>query len=353
MAYARVYLFALVFLTAFSAVLTIELDDQADTAILVTEGLGTTQDAAKRQANLAALRQAAGTRVFAATYVKDMATCWERIAQFTDGYILSSRIVEGPSCSSGICRVKVEVEVAMAPLETDLRNISEMIGEPVVAVTTESCRQDDVEAARLVEQELASVGVRTLATDNYCAFDARAKADILITTQVNSRAQSYGDTAVVHVRLRLRITETSTEAVLANRLTTGRGNSVFDEDDAASKAVIEAVGNLSEELKTDIRELWYDFLKNGQVYRIVYRSSSEVLRKYPRLRNSIQLVPGLRAANERSLSSSEAVVDIRFEGLAGELISYLRSPLADAGLKVVHLERRRIVIGDEREGEEK
>jgi len=325
-----------------SLLLATALASAANTSTVVVVGSGSTTEAAQRAACLSAVKQVAGSRVTTVTQVSDMADVWARIAEFSDGYVVSSRLLEEPVCGDDICRVKLEVVVAMAPLETDLARLSELIGDPLVAVRAADRSEISAQAAKILKTEITTVGLQPAAD-----LGGFSSSDEDITLLTGAEVDCFVDmgVSICDLDLQVELVEATTETALTYLYSRGRGRSVISARDAERKAVREAANTLRGSLREDLIAAWQDFLKNGQVFRVVYRNDDGVADSLQDVRDALQLVPGLRGVNERSITGSSAVLDVRFEGLAGELRSFLVNPLAEQDLGVVGMRGRRLEIG--------
>lgn len=307
---------------------------------VISSGTGSTEEAAQRVACVNALREAAGTRISTVTGVSDMQDVWSRIAQFSDGYVISSRLLEDPVCQDGICRVKLEVEIAMAPLESDLSRLSELIGDPVVSVRAGDSSEISMQAARILKALVTRSGLQPTA-----GLENGSKPYEDITLVANASCDCFADmgVSICDLDLNVELIENTTEASLTFLTARGRGRSVISAQDAQRKAVLEATDQLGDTLRADLVAAWQDFLKHGQVFRVIIRDNRDPS-KFQIVKEALQLVPGLRSINERQLTRDAAIVDVRFEGLAGELRSYLVAPLNHHGLAVVDMRGRRLEI---------
>jgi hypothetical protein len=276
------------------------------------------------------------------TQVNDMTDVWARIAEFSDGYVVSSRLLEPPVCDGEICRVKLEVEVALAPLETDLARLSELIGDPLVAVRAADSSEISVQSVKVLKTEVARAGLQPAAD---LGGPSGAEEDITLVSSAEVDCFVDMDVSICDLDLHVELVEATTETALTYLTSRGRGRSVISARDAERKALREAADSLRDSLRSDLVAAWQDFLKNGQVFRLVYRNAAGVADTVQVVRDALQLVPGLRGVNERSITGVTVVMDVRFEGLAGELRGFLVSPLADQGLGVVAMRGRRLEIG--------
>lgn len=133
----------------------------ADTPVVIAEGVGTTSDEALREAFRQAVRQVVGTFVSAETLVENDKLVVDKILTFSNGYITTFNKLSETE-QNGLVRVTIQAAVQREPLIAKLSEVN-------VNVTTAPLSGSNL-AARLISQTEREEEARALLRDALVGF---------------------------------------------------------------------------------------------------------------------------------------------------------------------------------------
>jgi len=280
---------------------------EGDVKVVVAEGVSAAidpdqaRDRAREDALRRAVEQAAGVLVDAATMTENYELLADKIFTNASGYVRTFRVLEEKKDPDGMYRIRLEAEVVMGNLKSDLMGLEllrQRLGYPKVMVVGEETVDNVTQNSRMVATEienfllskefdlvardfqemnkarnaaLASVGQGSL--EEVVRLGNQYGAEVVVTYQANADYNGANNTYGVGfeaymAKMSIRIIKVDTAAIMASMEATELGSNPGRQS-AAQRALTMVGKKAAPELFERIVQVWSKDLEGGTQLELV------------------------------------------------------------------------------------